>query len=139
MEKTSEAIFALEPVTFPYKQALDPEGIPEFGLIAEQVEGVAPDLVARDNRGKPYGVRYEALNAMLLNEFLKEHRKGQEQERKVEELEATVAQLESLLSRQSAQIQKWRHPQRETAAADKASLVSDANSSLASTDRNPAR
>ena len=79
MDKASEAILALKPVTFRYKQELDPDGIPQFGLVAEQVEKVNPDLVARDDQGKPYTVRYEAVNAMLLNEFLKEHRKVEEQ------------------------------------------------------------
>ena len=79
MDKASEAILALKPVTFRYKHELDPDGIPQFGLVAEQVEKVNPDLVARDEQGKPYTVRYEAVNAMLLNEFLKEHRKVQEQ------------------------------------------------------------
>ena len=79
MDKASEAILALKPVTFRYKQELDPEGIPQFGLVAEEVEKVNPDLVARDDEGKPYTVRYEAVNAMLLNEFLKEHRKVEEQ------------------------------------------------------------
>lgn len=85
MDKTSEAILALKPVTFRYKHELDPKGIPQFGLVAEQVEKVNPDLIARDNEGKPYSVRYEAVNAMLLNEFLKEHKT-------VEQLQATVAQ-----------------------------------------------
>ena len=75
MDKASEAILALQPVTFRYKHELDPEGIPQFGLVAEEVEKVNPDLVARDEEGKVYTVRYEAVNAMLLNEFLKEHRK----------------------------------------------------------------
>ena len=75
MDKASEAILALQPVTFHYKHEFDPDGIPQFGLVAEQVEKVNPDLVARDEQGKPYTVRYEAVNAMLLNEFLKEHRK----------------------------------------------------------------
>jgi trimeric autotransporter adhesin len=87
MEKTSEAIFSLNPVTFRYKHELDPADIPQFGLVAEEVEKVNPDLVARDADGKVYTVRYEAVNAMLLNEFLKEHRK-------VEQLEATAAQQE---------------------------------------------
>ena len=65
MDKASEAILALKPVTFRYKRELDPEGIPQFGLVAEQVEKVNPDLVARDDQGKPYSVRYEAVNAML--------------------------------------------------------------------------
>jgi Chaperone of endosialidase len=85
MDKASEAILALKPVTFHYKKELDPDGTPQFGLVAEEVEKVNPDLVVRDANGKPYTVRYEAVNAMLLNEFLKEHRK-------VEQLEAKLAQ-----------------------------------------------
>jgi hypothetical protein len=84
MDKASEAILALQPVTFCYKAELDPGKIPQFGLIAEDVEKVSPDLVIRDEEGKVSTVRYEAVNAMLLNEFLKEHRK-------VQELEATLA------------------------------------------------
>src|SRR5438876_2181288 len=99
MDKASEAILALKPVTFRYKHELDPAGIPQFGLVAEQVEKVNPDLVARDGQGKPYTVRYEAVNAMLLNEFLKQHRK-------VEQQEATVAQLKSTVAKQASQIQK---------------------------------
>jgi hypothetical protein len=97
MDKASEAILALKPVTFRYKNELDPDGIPQFGLVAEQVEKVNPDLVARDEQGKAYTVRYEAVNAMLLNEFLKEHRKVQE---------ATVTQLQAAFKAQAAQIQK---------------------------------
>jgi hypothetical protein len=100
MDKASEAILSLHPVTFRYKHELDPEDIPQFGLVAEEVEKVSPDLVARDGQGKPYTVRYEAVNAMLLNEFLKEHRKVAEQNRKVEELEATVGQLKSTVVQQ---------------------------------------
>ena len=99
MDKASETILALKPVTFRYKHDLDPEGIPQFGLVAEDVEKVNPDLVARDDQGKPYTVRYEAVNAMLLNEFLKEHRK-------VQELEATVANLQGAFKKQAALIQK---------------------------------
>jgi predicted ribosome quality control (RQC) complex YloA/Tae2 family protein len=103
MDKASEAILALQPVTFHYKHELDPAGIPQFGLVAEDVEKVNPDLVARDDQGKPYTVRYEAVNAMLLNEFLKEHRK-------VEKLESTVAQqrkdFEAVVDQLKAQIQK---------------------------------
>jgi hypothetical protein len=83
MDKASEAILALQPVSFRYKHELDPNGIPQFGLVAEDVEKVNPDLVARDDEGKPYTVRYEAVNAMLLNEFLKEHREAEEQARGV--------------------------------------------------------
>jgi uncharacterized coiled-coil protein SlyX len=97
MDKASEAILALKPVTFRYKHELDPHGTPQFGLVAEEVEKVNPDLVARDDEGRPYSVRYEAVNAMLLNEFLKEHRK-------VQELEATIAQLKSSASKQEATI-----------------------------------
>jgi hypothetical protein len=98
MDKASEAILALQPVTFRYKHELDPDGIPQFGLVAEQVEKVNPDLVARDEQGKPYTVRYEAVNAMLLNEFLKEHRK-------VEEQEATIIQLTSAVAQQQKDFQ----------------------------------
>ena len=106
MDKASEAILALKPVTFRYKHQLDPDGIPQFGLVAEQVEKVNPDLVARDETGKPYTVRYEAVNAMLLNEFLKEHRKVESQDKRVQELETTVAQLKSALKEQASLIQK---------------------------------
>jgi hypothetical protein len=103
MDKASEAILALQPVTFRYKHELDPTSTPQFGLVAEQVEKVNPDLVARDADGKPYSVRYEAVNAMLLNEFIKEHRK-------VEKLEATVAQqhkdFEAVVAELKGQIQK---------------------------------
>ena len=95
MDKASEAILALKPVTFHYKS--DKTNRAEFGLIAEEVVEVNPDLVARDADGKPYTVRYEAVNAMLLNEFLKEHRKMQEQE-------ATITHLKSALTRQEATI-----------------------------------
>jgi hypothetical protein len=103
MDQASEAILALKPVTFRYKHDLDPEGVPQFGLVAEEVEKVNPALVARDEQGKPYSVRYEAVNAMLLNEFLKEHGK-------VEKLEATVAQqrkdFEAVVAELKGQIQK---------------------------------
>jgi hypothetical protein len=92
MDKASEAILALKPMTFHYKRELDPDGIPQFGLVAEQVEKVNPDLVARDADGKVYTVRYEAVNAMLLNEFLKEHRKVQQLEFKAQKQEALIVQ-----------------------------------------------
>ena len=99
MDKASEAILALQPVTFRYKHELDPDGIPQFGLIAEEVEKVDPRLVARDDQDKPYTVRYEAVNAMLLNEFLKEHRK-------VEEQQATITQLRKELQANAARQQE---------------------------------
>jgi len=105
MDKTSEAILALKPVTFRYKKEVDPNGIQQFGLVAEEVEKVNRDLVVRNAKGKVYTVRYEAVNAMLLNEFLKEHRK-------VEDLEANAArqqrQIEALtegLHKVSAQLE----------------------------------
>jgi len=100
MGKASETIFALKPVTFPYKKELDPEGIPQFGLVAEDVEKVNPDLVARDDQGKPYTVRYDAVNAMLLNEFLKEHRKVEEQQVCITELNSRVAKQEKIIAQQ---------------------------------------
>jgi trimeric autotransporter adhesin len=113
MDKASEAILALQPVTFRYKHELDPEGIPQFGLVAEQVEKVNPDLVARDEAGKPYTVRYEAVNAMLLNEFLKAHRKVEEQQATIIQLKSAVAQqqkgmevLTARLDEQDSKIQK---------------------------------
>jgi hypothetical protein len=106
MDKASEAILGLEPVTFRYKKELDPDGIPQFGLVAEEVAKVNPDLIACDEEGRPYTVRYEAVNAMLLNEFLKEHRKIESQDKRVQELETTVAQLKSELTEQATQIQK---------------------------------
>ena len=100
MDKASEAIHALKPVTFRYKPEIDPQGIPQFGLVAEEVAKVNPDLVIRDAEGKIYTVRYEAVNAMLLNEFLKEHRKVQELEanavRQQKQIEALTAGLQKV-------------------------------------------
>jgi Chaperone of endosialidase len=93
MEKASEAILSLRPVTFHYKT--DSKGISQFGLIAEEVAKVNPALVLPDKEGKPYSVRYDQVNAMLLNEFLKEHRR-------VQELEATIAQLKAGAAKQEA-------------------------------------
>src|SRR6266550_8039971 len=86
MDKASEAVLALKPVTFRYKTEIDPTGISQFGLVAEEVEKVNADLVVRDKEGKPYSVRYDQVNAMLLNEFLKEHRKVDEQQATIVEL-----------------------------------------------------
>jgi hypothetical protein len=104
MDKASEAILALRPVTFRYKHELDPAGIPQFGLVAEQVEKVNPDLVARDEEGKPYSVRYEAVNAMLLNEFLKEHRTVQQQQATITQLKSALAKQETVDAEQQKQI-----------------------------------
>jgi hypothetical protein len=97
MDKASEAILALKPVTFRYKHDLDPDGIPQFGLVAEDVEKVDPDLVARDEQGKPYTVRYEAVNAMLLNEFLKEHRTVQQQQEEIAALKAELKEQRAFI------------------------------------------
>jgi Chaperone of endosialidase len=95
MDKASEAILALKPVTFRYKNEIDPKGIRQFGLVAEEVDKVSSDLVKRDANGEVYTVRYEAVNAMLLNEFIKEHRRGEEQDCKIQEQETTIAELKS--------------------------------------------
>ena len=95
----SEKLFELKPVTFRYKKENDPQRLQQFGLIAEDVEQVSPDLVVRDGEGKAYSVRYEQINAMMLNEFLKEHRK-------VQELEAALDAINQRLQAQDAKIQK---------------------------------
>jgi len=105
MDKASEAILSLQPVTFRYKHDIDPQGIPQFGLVAEQVEKINPDLVARDEKGKPYTVRYEAVNAMLLNEFLKEHRKVQELEANSVQQQKQIEALTEGLQKVSAQLE----------------------------------
>jgi hypothetical protein len=97
MDKASEAILALKPVAFRYKKEIDPKGVPQFGLVAEEVEKVNPNLVVRDEKGQIYTVRYDAVNAMLLNEFLKEHSTVQEQK-------ATIAQLKQDFAEQQRQI-----------------------------------
>ncbi len=99
MGEASESIVALRPVTFRYKQELDETGTPQFGLIAEEVDKVNPDLVLRDGKNQIYTVRYDAVNAMLLNEFLKQHRKVEEQQVELQALKAKVAEVESLEKR----------------------------------------
>jgi hypothetical protein len=106
MDKASEAILALKPIAFRYKKELDPDGAPQFGLVAEEVEKVNPDLVARDSEGKVYTVRYEAVNAMLLNEFLKQHRTVQELKSTVATQEATIAQQQKDFQSTAAQQQR---------------------------------
>jgi hypothetical protein len=102
MGKASDSILALRPVAFHYKAELDAKQTPQFGLIAEEVSKVNPDLVLRDDKNQIYGVRYDAVNAMLLNEFLKEHRKVQEQQEELEVLKEKVAEVESLEKRLKA-------------------------------------
>jgi septal ring factor EnvC (AmiA/AmiB activator) len=98
MDKASEGLLALKPVTFHYKN--DQKGIPQFGLIAEEVAEVNPDLVARDKNGEIYTVRYDQVNAMLLNEFLKEHKKVEEQGCEINKQKMTITQLESTIAEQ---------------------------------------
>jgi hypothetical protein len=102
MDKASEAILALKPVTFHYRKDVDPDGNPQFGLVAEEVEKVNPDLVVRDEDGKVMTVRYDAVNAMLLNEFLKEHQRVTEQQSTISELKATVAKQQKQIEGQNA-------------------------------------
>ena len=98
MGRASEVLLALKPVTFRYNKKIDPEGMPQFGLIAEEAEKVDPNLVVRDKEGKPYSVRYDQVNAMLLNEFLKEHKT-------VEEQRSTIATLKSTVTKQQKRFQ----------------------------------
>jgi hypothetical protein len=106
MDKTSKAILALKPVSFRYKKEVERSGAIQFGLIAEEVAEVSPDLVILDAEGKPESVRYEAINAMLLNEFLKEHRKVEEQDKTIAELKSGMTALAATVKEQAAQIQK---------------------------------
>ena len=102
LDKASEAVLALKPVTFRYQEELDPDGIPQFGLVAEEVEKVNPDLVVRDEADKVNAVRYEAVNAMLL----KEHRKVQEQEGRMQRQEAVIAKQQKQIKALTATVQK---------------------------------
>ncbi|HMC25314.1 MAG TPA: tail fiber domain-containing protein [Candidatus Udaeobacter sp.] len=105
MDKASEALFALKPVSFRYKQEIDPARSPDFGLIAEDVAIVNPDLVARDEEGKIVTVRYQAVYAMLLNEFLKSHSKVQEQVAVIAQVKSNAAKQEATIARQQKQIE----------------------------------
>ncbi len=106
MEKASESILSLRPVTFHYKT--DTKGTPQFGLIAEEVAKVNPGLVLPDKEGKPYTVRYDAVNAMLLNEFLKEHRTVQEQQKEIDVLRAELKEQRALIQKVSNKIELER-------------------------------
>jgi hypothetical protein len=105
MDKASEAILALKPVSFRYKHEFDPDHIPQFGLVAEDVEKVNPDLVVRDENGDLSSVRYEAVNAMLLNEFLKEHKTVQQQGQTIGRLEKQLETVTATLQKVSAQLE----------------------------------
>jgi len=103
MGEASEAILALRPVTFRYKPQIDPAGTPQFGLIAEEVEKVAPDLVVRDARNQVYTVRYAAVNAMLLNEFKKQHARIESQAAKIAEQQGEISALKTRQDQAEAQ------------------------------------
>ena len=106
MGEESEALFSLKPVTFHYKREIDPAGRSQLGLVAEEVEKVNPDLVVRDKEGKPYTVRYDQINAMLLNEFLKEHNAFLEEQKKVRKLETALAAVNERLREQETKIER---------------------------------
>ena len=106
MDKASKSLFELKPVTFRYKKEIDPAGTSQFGLVAEEVEKVNPDLVVCDKEGKPYSVRYDQVNAMLLNEFLKEHRRNEEQEATIAKLKKEMETVVARLKEHDSQIQK---------------------------------
>jgi Chaperone of endosialidase len=106
MDTASEALFSLKPVTFRYKKEIDAAGTSQFGLVAEEVEKVNADLVVRDKEGKPYSVRYDQVNAMLLNEFLKEHHTVQELKSAAAKQEATIARQQKQIDALSAAVQK---------------------------------
>jgi Chaperone of endosialidase len=105
MDKASEAILALKPVSFRYKKEIDASGTLQFGLVAEEVADINADLVTRDSEGKPETVRYDAVNAMLLNEFLKEHRKNEEQQKQIDVLTAQIKEQASQMQKVSAQLE----------------------------------
>jgi hypothetical protein len=101
MDKTSEALYMLNPVTYRFKKDVDPSQSLDYGLIAEEVAKVDPNLAIRDGNGQIESVRYSAINAMLLNEFLKEHTKVAEQQAKLEQQQATIAELKSTVAQQA--------------------------------------
>src|SRR5204863_7668739 len=120
MDKASESILALKPVTFHYKKEIEPNGSVMFGLIAEEVEQVDPDLVTLNDKGEVEAVRYEAVNAMLLNEFLKEHRT-------VQELQSAAAKQEATIVQQQKDFRATAAQQREEIQALTASLKKQAS------------
>ena len=105
MSNVSEALFSLKPVTFRYKKQIDPKSARQLGLIAEEVEKVSPDLIVRDNQGKPYSVRYDQVNAMLLNEFLKEHKKVEKLEAALDGVSKRLAEHERKIDKVSTRVQ----------------------------------
>ena len=116
MERSSEALYALKPVTFRYKKEFDPQGILQFGLVAEDVEAVNPDLVVRDKEGKPYSVRYDQVNAMLLNEVLKEHKKVEAQQTNITQLNSKMASQAAIIAQQQKGMEALTAQLKEQAA-----------------------
>jgi trimeric autotransporter adhesin len=116
MELSSEALYALKPVTFRYKKEFDPQGILQFGLVAEDVEAVNPDLVVRDKEGKPYSVRYDQVNAMLLNEVLKEHKKVEAQQTNITQLNSKMASQAAIIAQQQKGMEALTAQLKEQAA-----------------------
>jgi hypothetical protein len=116
MDQASELLFSLKPVSFHYKKEIDPHGTSQLGLLAEDVEKVNPDLIVRDREGNPYTVRYDAVNAMLLNEFLKEHRKVEKHERKIEEQGTTIAELKTEMKALAATVNEQTSELRKVSA-----------------------
>jgi hypothetical protein len=110
MDKASEALLALKPVTFRYKKELDPQGMEQWGLVAEDVQKVNPALVALDKEGKPYSVRYDQVNAMLLNEFLKEHRKIEQMQKQIEALTMGLQKVSAQIEANKATPQLVNNP-----------------------------
>ena len=106
MEDASKAIHSLRPVRFRYKKEVDPTRSLCFGLIAEDVFKISPELVTLDHEGKPQTVRYDAINAMLLNEFLKEHRKVESQDFRIQQQEATIVRQQKQIDALTAGLQK---------------------------------
>jgi hypothetical protein len=105
MDKASEVLFGLKPVSFRYNKEYDTTQTVAFGLIAEEVAEVAPDLVGRNPEGRPESVRYEQINAMLLNKFLKEHHKVQEQQKEIESLKAGLKEQRDLIQKVSDRVE----------------------------------
>jgi len=118
MADASGVLLSLRPVTFRYQPEIDPKGTPQFGLVAEEVDEVDPDLVVRDDQGKPYTVRYEAVNAMLLNEFQKEHRQVQAQERKLTSQASEIQQLRQNLAELKDLVSKLAQPKPQLTATE---------------------
>jgi Chaperone of endosialidase len=138
MDNASEALLGLRPVTFHYKPELDKTGIPQFGLIAEEVAKVNPDLVTHDANGNIYTVRYEAVSIMLLNEFLKEHRAFLKEQRKVEEQEAAITLLKSMVEKQEAvNVQQQKQIETVTAGLQKVGALVETSRPASQVVNNP--